>query len=60
MKRIVTEEDYVQSLKDLHSIVYYNGRRMNDVTEHQAFKPHINSAALTSRSSRWLLVSIFD
>ena len=34
MKRIVTKEDYIQSLKDLHHVVYYNGKRVNDVTEH--------------------------
>jgi 4-hydroxybutyryl-CoA dehydratase/vinylacetyl-CoA-Delta-isomerase len=47
MKRIVTKEDYFQSLKDLHHIVYYNGKRVEDVTEHLALRPHINSAALT-------------
>ena len=47
MKRIVTKEDYIQSLKDLHHIVYYNGKRVEDVTEHPALRPHINSAALT-------------
>src|SRR4030043_103259 len=47
MKRIVTKEDYIQSLKDLHHAVYYNGKRVEDVTEHPALRPHINSAALT-------------
>ena len=47
MKRIVTKEDYVQSLKDLHHAVYYNGKRVEDVTEHPALRPHIDSAALT-------------
>ena len=47
MKRIVTKEDYIQSLKELHSVVYYNGKRVDDVTEHPALQPHINSAALT-------------
>ncbi|MDD4242186.1 MAG: 4-hydroxyphenylacetate 3-hydroxylase family protein [Smithellaceae bacterium] len=47
MKRIVTREDYVQSLKDLRSVVYYNGKRVEDVTGHPAMQPHINSAALT-------------
>jgi 4-hydroxybutyryl-CoA dehydratase / vinylacetyl-CoA-Delta-isomerase len=47
MKRIVTKKDYVQSLKDLHSVVYYNGKRVEDVTEHPALQPHINAAALT-------------
>jgi 4-hydroxybutyryl-CoA dehydratase/vinylacetyl-CoA-Delta-isomerase len=47
MKRITTKEDYVQSLKDLHHVVYYNGKRVNDVTQHPALRPHVNSAALT-------------
>jgi 4-hydroxybutyryl-CoA dehydratase/vinylacetyl-CoA-Delta-isomerase len=47
MKRIVTKDDYIQSLKDLHHVVYYNGKRVDDVTEHPALRPHINSAALT-------------
>jgi len=47
MKRIVTKDDYIQSLKDLHHVVYYNGKRVDDVTEHSALRPHINSAALT-------------
>lgn len=47
MNRIVTKEDYIKSLKDLHHVVFYNGKRVEDVTEHPALKPHINSAALT-------------
>jgi 4-hydroxybutyryl-CoA dehydratase/vinylacetyl-CoA-Delta-isomerase len=47
MNRIVTKEDYIQSLRDLHHVVYYNGKRVDDVTEHPALRPHINSAALT-------------
>ena len=31
MKRIVTKEDYIQSLKDLHQVVYYNGKRVENV-----------------------------
>jgi len=47
MKRIITKDDYIQSLKDLHHVVYYNGKRVEDVTEHPGLRPHINSAALT-------------
>jgi 4-hydroxybutyryl-CoA dehydratase/vinylacetyl-CoA-Delta-isomerase len=47
MDRIVTKEDYVKSLKELHHVVYYNGKLVDDVTEHPALQPHINSAALT-------------
>ena len=47
MERIVTKEDYLQSLKNLHHAVYYNGKRVEDITEHPALRPHIDSAALT-------------
>ncbi len=47
MKRIVTKEDYLQSLRALHHNVYYNGKHVEDVTEHPALRPHIDSAALT-------------
>ena len=47
MARIVTKEDYLRSLKELHHIVYYNGKRVEDVTEHPGLRPHINSAART-------------
>ncbi|MGQ9638722.1 MAG: 4-hydroxyphenylacetate 3-hydroxylase family protein [Thermodesulfobacteriota bacterium] len=47
MKRILTKEDYIQSLKDLHHVVYYNGKHLEDITEHPGIRPHINSAALT-------------
>src|SRR5512147_2893222 len=47
MKRIVTKEDYIKRLKYLHHINYYNGKRVEDMTEHTALRPHINSAALT-------------
>ena len=44
---IKTKEDYVNSLKELHSNVYYRGKHIDDVTTHPAFIPHINSAAKT-------------
>jgi 4-hydroxybutyryl-CoA dehydratase / vinylacetyl-CoA-Delta-isomerase len=47
MKRIVTKEDYLQSLKDLHHVVYYNGKRVEDVTAHPGLRPHIDCASLT-------------
>ncbi len=47
MERIETKSDYIRSLKDLHAVVYYNGKLVEDVTSHPAFQPHINSAALT-------------
>jgi len=47
MKPIMTKKDYIQSLEELHHEVYYNGKRVEDVTEHPALRPHIKAAALT-------------
>lgn len=47
MKRIETREDYIESLKALRHVVYYNGRRVDNVTEHPALRPHIEAVALT-------------
>jgi 4-hydroxybutyryl-CoA dehydratase/vinylacetyl-CoA-Delta-isomerase len=45
--RITTKEDYLRSLKDQKHVVYYNGERVDDITTHPAFVPHINAAAKT-------------
>jgi len=47
MKKIVTAEDYIRSLKEQGHLVYYNGRRVEDVTEHPGIRPHVNAAAMT-------------
>ncbi len=47
MEKIVTKDDYIQSLKELGHVVYYNGRRVKDITEHPGIRPHINAAAMT-------------
>ena len=39
--------DYLDSLKKLKAVVYYKGKRVEDVTAHPAFIPHINAAAKT-------------
>jgi 4-hydroxybutyryl-CoA dehydratase/vinylacetyl-CoA-Delta-isomerase len=44
---IKTKEDYISSLKKLNPVVYYRGKRVEDVTAHPAFIPHINAAAKT-------------
>jgi 4-hydroxybutyryl-CoA dehydratase / vinylacetyl-CoA-Delta-isomerase len=44
---IKTKEDYVKSLKELGHTVYYRGKRVEDITRHPAFMPHINAAAKT-------------
>ncbi len=45
--QIKTKEDYIKSLKEQGHVVYYNGQRVEDVTTHPAFIPHINAAAKT-------------
>ena len=40
-------DDYIRSLKDLGHVVYYKGKRVEDVTAHPGFLPHINAAAKT-------------
>ncbi len=47
MNRIVTKEDYLQSLRDLRHVIYYNGQRVEDITTHPGIRPHIDAAALT-------------
>ena len=44
---IRTKEDYVNSLKKLNHVVYYRGKRVQDITTHPAFRPHINAAGKT-------------
>ncbi|MDQ5985074.1 MAG: 4-hydroxybutyryl-CoA dehydratase/vinylacetyl-CoA-Delta-isomerase [Syntrophus sp. SKADARSKE-3] len=44
---IKTKEDYIRSLQEQHLNVYYNGKKIDDVTAHPAFIPHINAAAKT-------------
>lgn len=44
---ITTKEDYIKSLKEQKLNIYYNGEKVEDVTTHRAFIPHINSAAKT-------------
>ncbi|MFV2068072.1 MAG: 4-hydroxyphenylacetate 3-hydroxylase N-terminal domain-containing protein, partial [Pirellulales bacterium] len=45
--QIKTKEDYVNSLQQQRHVVYYNGQRVEDVTTHPGFAPHINAAAKT-------------
>jgi len=44
---IRTKKDYIESLKKQKLNVYYKGERVEDVTTHSAFVPHINAAAKT-------------
>ena len=44
---IRTKEDYIKSLKEQGQVIYFNGKRVEDITVHPAFIPHINAAAKT-------------
>ncbi len=44
---VKTEQEYVDSLRGRQIEVYYLGRRIDDLVDHPAFRPHVNAAALT-------------
>lgn len=39
--------EYMESLRKLHPVIYYKGRRIEDVTRDAATAPHVRSAAMT-------------
>jgi 4-hydroxybutyryl-CoA dehydratase/vinylacetyl-CoA-Delta-isomerase len=43
----MTGEQYKESLKKIKPVIYYMGEKIEDVTTHPAFIPHVNAAALT-------------
>ncbi len=45
--KIRTKEDYIRSLEEQKTLIYYNGKKVEGRTTHPAFIPHINSAAKT-------------
>ncbi len=45
--KIKTGADYIKSLKQLNPIIYYMGKRIDDVTTHSATAPHVRAAAMT-------------
>ncbi|MFH1155501.1 MAG: 4-hydroxyphenylacetate 3-hydroxylase N-terminal domain-containing protein [Pseudomonadota bacterium] len=44
---IKTSTDYMDSLKQLHPVIYYKGERISDVVSHPATAPHVRAAAMT-------------
>jgi 4-hydroxybutyryl-CoA dehydratase/vinylacetyl-CoA-Delta-isomerase len=44
---MMTPEEYVNSLREMKTVVYYRGARIDDWVDHPAIRPHINAAALT-------------
>jgi 4-hydroxybutyryl-CoA dehydratase/vinylacetyl-CoA-Delta-isomerase len=45
--KIKTSKDYLDSLKALKPVIFYQGKRIKDVTTHPATAPHARAAAMT-------------
>lgn len=41
------KEQYIESLRKLHPVLYCNGEKIESVVDHPMTKPHVNSAAMT-------------
>jgi 4-hydroxybutyryl-CoA dehydratase/vinylacetyl-CoA-Delta-isomerase len=39
--------EYIESLRALNPVIYYKGKRIDDVTKHPATAPHVRAAAMT-------------
>jgi len=39
--------EYIESLKSVHPLIYYKGKKIEDVTTHPATAPHVRAAAMT-------------
>jgi 4-hydroxybutyryl-CoA dehydratase/vinylacetyl-CoA-Delta-isomerase len=39
--------EYIESLRKIHPVIYYKGKRIKDVTRHPATAPHVRAAAMT-------------
>ncbi|MFH1350860.1 MAG: 4-hydroxyphenylacetate 3-hydroxylase N-terminal domain-containing protein [Pseudomonadota bacterium] len=45
--KIKSGAEYMESLRKIHPVIYYKGKRIKDVTRHPATAPHVRSAAMT-------------
>jgi 4-hydroxybutyryl-CoA dehydratase/vinylacetyl-CoA-Delta-isomerase len=45
--KIKNGAEYIESLRKIHPIVYYRGKKIRDVTRHPATAPHVRAAAMT-------------
>lgn len=45
--KLASGAEYIASLKVLKPVVYYKGKRIDDVTAHPATAPHVRAAAMT-------------
>jgi len=39
--------EYIDSLRKIHPVIYYKGKKIEDVTRHPATAPHVRAAAMT-------------
>jgi 4-hydroxybutyryl-CoA dehydratase/vinylacetyl-CoA-Delta-isomerase len=44
---VKTKEQYLESLRQLHPVIYCNGEKIESVVDHPMTRPHVNSAAMT-------------
>ena len=44
---MMTGSQYIESLRELKTEVYFMGERLAGVVDHPAIRPHINAAAVT-------------
>ncbi|MBU4011820.1 MAG: 4-hydroxybutyryl-CoA dehydratase, partial [Proteobacteria bacterium] len=45
--KLKTGSEYIESLKKLKPVIYYMGKKIEDVTTHPATAPHVRAAAMT-------------
>lgn len=45
--KIKNGAEYMESLRKLRPVIYYKGKRIEDVTRHPATAPHVRAAAMT-------------
>ena len=46
-KKLKNGAEYIDSLRKLKPVIYYKGKRIQDVTRHPATSPHVKAAAMT-------------
>ena len=43
----MTGEQYIKSLREMKTVVYYRGERVESLVDHPGIRPHVNAAAMT-------------
>lgn len=44
---MMTGEQYISSLREMKTVVYYRGERVTNLVDHPGIRPHINCASMT-------------